>query len=250
MEIYTKYSIRDGCTDTFREQAHAIAAAARKAGTALRCDWFIHAQRRAAVHMLAHRDEAALGAYRGATQSLYDAIAASADGASMEILDSVSDAFRASITRHGVRQADFAYGLKPRSAALDFSAAGPGTAGHIEIYTRFFIQPGKLDRFKTDARALLDVVVQKDPGTLRYDWFFNDSDHYCLALDSYADAQAMFAHMRNCHAAHAKLMEMSTITTEFLGALSDEAMQAVAKYDPFILPFACGLKPLSAGAFG
>jgi quinol monooxygenase YgiN len=121
-------------------------------------------------------------------------------------------------------------------------AASSGSAGPIEIYTGFAIQPGQLAQFKRLAVELTNVVRAKDLGTTRYDWFYNDAQHVCIAMDTYVDAPAMFAHMKNCHEAHEKLLPLSTMTTEFLGELPSVAMQAVAKYQPYILKFLCGLQ--------
>ena len=63
------------------------------------------------------------------------------------------------------------------------------------------------------------------------------------------DPASMFSHMRNCHEAHNKLLHHSTMVTEFLGALPMAAMQAVAKYDPYIAPVLVGLRAYSSGGY-
>ena len=145
---------------------------------------------------------------------------------------------------------NFAYGMQARSGIQCVARpAGRQPTEHIEIYTHFALHPGKLDVFKRDAAALLEVVKQKDTGTSRYDWFYDDANLTAVAADTYDDPASMFSHMRNCHEAHNKLLHHSTMVTEFLGTLPLAAMQAVAKYDPYIAPFLVGLRAYSSGGY-
>jgi quinol monooxygenase YgiN len=151
----------------------------------------------------------------------------------------------------GTKLFRFAAGLGPGSAASSFNpAGGRGETNHIEIYTRFFINPGSLAAFREAAAAMLQTTRENDPGTSRYDWFYDAAESECLALDTYDDAAAMFAHMANCHDAHERLLANATMVTEFLGGLPAAALAGLSKYEPYILPFFAGLKPYSQGGFG
>ena len=89
---------------------------------------------------------------------------------------------------------------------------------------------------------LIPIVSSKDPGTTRYDWFYDDEKLQCVAMDCYKDTPSMFAHMKNAHDVHELLFDHSTMVTEFLGELPEEAKAAVARYNPYIRPLYAGLK--------
>ena len=61
-----------------------------------------------------------------------------------------------------------------------------------------------------DAAVLLEVAKQKDTGTSRYDWFYDDANLIAVAADTYDDPASMYSHMRNFHEAHNKLLHHST----------------------------------------
>ena len=250
IEVYTKFKIHDGRLEIFKHTVEQLVALGRAAGPGLlRYDWFLDDGRGECVAMEVHADEAAMDAYNLDAEAGLMRLREVSYRA-VEML--MSPAAQADLVPGGgTKLFRFAAGLGAGSQAARFSPAdGRGETKHIEIYTKFFINPGGLEAFRTAAAAMLRTVGEKDPGTARYDWFYDAGASECLALDTYDDAAAMFAHMANCHDAHARLLENATMVTEFLGALPEEAMAAVRKYDPYILPFFAGLKPYSQGGFG
>jgi quinol monooxygenase YgiN len=58
------------------------------------------------------------------------------------------------------------------------------TASRDRIYTwaRFVPHPGKLDEFKRLAQQAVAIVRAQEPGTLLYEWWFNDDESECLAV--------------------------------------------------------------------
>ncbi|GLR68764.1 hypothetical protein GCM10010909_34460 [Acidocella aquatica] len=250
IEVYTKFKIHDGRLETFKNTVEQLAALGRNAGAGLlRYDWFLDDARGECIAMEVHADEAAMDAHNLNAEAGLMRLREFSYRAVEMLVDAAPDADL--VPGGGTRLFRFAAGLGAGSAAARFSpAGGRGETKHIEIYTRFFINPGSFEAFRADAAALLQAVKDKDTGTVRYDWFYDAGESECLALDTYDDAAAMFAHMANCHDAHERLLANATMVTEFLGALPEEAMAAVSKYDPYILPFFAGLKPYSQGGFG
>lgn len=252
IEIYVKLKFAPAALGRLRDCARAIVAAAKREPGCIRCDWFLQAQRHEAIAMLVYRDAAALRAHR---------LAATPEEGQLRSIGSVAVEFlgqppaqaQLELQSYSPTVMHFASGLDAQSGAAHFARpeAAPGATAaatpHIEIYTRFSLRREGLAAFKQGADQLLELVRKGDPATSRYDWFFDDARLACVAMDTYADAPGMFAHMKNCHDAHAKLLEHSVMVTEFLGTLAPEAMQAVAKYDPYIAPFLVGLGPHSAG---
>jgi quinol monooxygenase YgiN len=173
----------------------------------------------------------------------------------VEVLSGATPEVLAALPGESLRAFEFGGGLKSATAAAEFSSdivslvASRVGSDHIEIYTRFEIKSKDMPIFKKLAAELVSVVKAKDPGTPRYDWFYDDANSLSVAMDTYANASAMFAHMKNCHDVHHELLQHASMVTEFLGELPQEAMQAVAKYDPYILTFCAGLKPYSSGGF-
>jgi quinol monooxygenase YgiN len=198
--------------------------------------------------MAVHRDTDALRSHIASAGALYGRLTQQASVALQWIGRPAAAALQALPLQAMI--ADFDSGQGATSGADKFSRDINGQPiPHIEIYTHFAVQPGKLAEFKVHARECLDIVVARDPGTARYDWFYDDANLVSLALDTYNDPQSMFAHMKNCHDAHEKLLRVSAMTTEFLGELPPEAMAAISKYNPYVVRFVAGLKPYSSGGF-
>lgn len=240
IEIHVRLTSHDGKFDDAKKLADAILAAAKQSGDrTVRCDWFAHDRKKECVAMIVHADEAAMRAHQEVAGEYYRSLSASCEAA-FDVFGRPDAEALAAISKFNLRVFNFADGLT-RGPAVRAST------NQIEIYTGFSIQPGKLSLFKRLAAELTHVVRKKDTGTLRYDWFYDDEHRACVSLDTYADAGAMFAHMKNCHDAHDKLLEHALMTTEFLGELPEEAMRAVARYDPYILQFYRGLQPHSSG---
>lgn len=76
-------------------------------------------------------------------------------------------------------------------------------------------QAGALRALAAEAFA---TARDKDPGTTGYEWFF-DAEGGAMALDIYADADAMAAHMRNCGPIMARILEIARSRTLLFGPL-------------------------------
>jgi quinol monooxygenase YgiN len=235
IEIHARLTGRAGGYDAVKRIASDVVAVARQPGSGVvRCDWYANDAQRECVAMIEHATAASMQAHHTAAGNHYQALLLHASGA-LDIFGAPDVSAHAALNGYKLRMFEYADGL----GAM---AASSGSAGPMEIYTGFAIQPGQLALFKRLAVELTNVVRAKDPGTTRYDWFYNDALNACIAMDTYVDAPAMFTHMKNCHDAHEKLLPLSTMTTEFLGELPEVAMQAVSRYQPYILNFHCGLQ--------
>jgi quinol monooxygenase YgiN len=240
IELHLRLTTDEPGLPELRRIAGLILDAARCADSGIaRCDWFVNEARREYVAMIVHACAEGMELHQRAAAGSYQALLVHATAA-LDIFGPASAASLATLGGFRLRQFHYADGL----SAL---GARPLSDPPIEIYTGFAIQAGQLEQFKRLARELTEVVRTRDPGTARYDWFYNDTASLCIAMDTYIDAQAMFAHMSNCHDAHEKLLKISTMTTDFLGELPPQAMLAVARYDPYILKFFGGLQSRSSG---
>jgi quinol monooxygenase YgiN len=249
IEIYTKWRVKPERMASFLQTAHDLVARTltNDPGT-LRCDWFVNDDRYEVISMVVHRDTEALAAHVASCGALYGQLIGNA-GFDLQWVGRPSATALAALPVTN-RIAAFDSGRQADSGSAGFHrniSAAP--LSHIEIFTQFAIHPGKLAEFRQYAKQCLDRVCQSDPGTSRYDWFYDEPNQTCLALDTYNDPASMFAHMKNCHEPHARLLELSTMTTEFLGDLPHYARAAIAKYNPYIARFFAGLKGYSSGGF-
>jgi quinol monooxygenase YgiN len=249
IEIYSKWRIGAGRQNDFIGIARQLAAVTAETNPyTTRCDWFVHEAKNEAIAMIAHRDTAALQAHIANTGAFYGQLTQIAQTALQWVGRPPPAALQALPMPATI--ADFDSGQAVSSGADKFNRLTTGQPiPHIEIYTHFAIQPGKLAEFKIHAKECLGLVIAKDPGTARYDWFYDDANRVSLALDTYNDPPSMFAHMKNCHEAHDRLLKISTMTTEFLGELPPAVLTAISKYQPYVVKFVAGLKPYSSGGF-
>ena len=240
IETYTKFRIEPEHKDMFRDRVSAFAAALNSTtpDQILRYDWFVHPDLPEAAAIALFSSSDAYQIHLNNERGHYEGL--------REISTSQTDLLHDRDMRPN-QNSDFAsQRLFEFTEGLQANAMAPTSAeangsDPIEIFTRFVIQPDKARQFRSCARQVLDIVNEQDPGTLRYDWYYDD-DSQCLAMDTYADPDAMFAHMKNCAAKHHELLDYSVMTTEFLGELPEDVMAVVAKYDPYILHFYCGIE--------
>jgi len=75
------------------------------------------------------------------------------------------------------------------------------------------IRDGKLDSFESIARQMIDGT-KKEPGAFGYDWYFSADRKRCRLLETYEDADAVFAHMTGpvVQELVPKILETSSIT--------------------------------------
>ena len=82
----------------------------------------------------------------------------------------------------------------------------------IQIVVEATISEGKVDALKKLAQETLDVVKAKDPGTLAYQFYFNNDESKVYFLERYKDSQSFLSHMENTIPHQQKLRELATIT--------------------------------------
>lgn len=226
-EFYGKLRLPEGTRARALELLAQVADdVQRRCQGILRCDVYASRGAEECVTMMAFdRDEAA-GTFLDETGRSFDQLATLAQGDVIFLGEAPALAARA-LHAFAPRTFDFAFGRE----------TGPQRrpAPGIEVYTLFEIHDGGGDPIRRIGRELVSIVNARDPGTTRYDWFFSRNDRQCIAMDSYADAPSMFAHMRNAHDTHEQLFRHATMKVEFLGELPAEAQAAVAKYDPYVL---------------
>lgn len=85
-------------------------------------------------------------------------------------------------------------------------------------YAKFRIHPGKTEEFKVLAQRCVDIVREREPNTLFYEWFMNADQTECVALDCYTDLDAVMKHVGNIGPTMRELMSISDRELEIYGA--------------------------------
>jgi len=85
-------------------------------------------------------------------------------------------------------------------------------------YAKFKIHPGKAEEFKRLAQRCVQIVREREPGTLLYEWFMNADETECVALDAYVDLDAVMLHVQNIGPTMRELMSISDRHLEIYGA--------------------------------
>lgn len=94
------------------------------------------------------------------------------------------------------------------------------------------IAPGDVAEFKQVAAATLELTVP-EPGTLQYDWYVNADETTCEVRETYADSDAMLAHVGNVGELLGRLVELGGgLEGSVFGSPSAELAEAIAPFSP------------------
>lgn len=88
---------------------------------------------------------------------------------------------------------------------------------------KFF--PGKRDEWKRLTKQAMEIVRNRDTGTLQYEVFFNEDESEAIVFERYRDADAALEHFANISHLIEPLMATATVTGEVLGT-PNETMRA------------------------
>ncbi len=105
----------------------------------------------------------------------------------------------------------------------------------IQTVVEFTINDGKIDTFKQLGKEYIELVKANEPNMLSYQFYFNDDESRCYALEFYKDSEAVFAHLENVAEVTPRALEVSQIIrVEIFGNVSDELREAVSALNPQI----------------
>ena len=105
------------------------------------------------------------------------------------------------------------------------------------------INAEKFDKFESIVQAML-AATRNEPGTLGYDWCLSADRTRCRLLETYADANAVMAHMTGPAVRELvpKLLEVSSFSSfEVYGDPGPEAAQVLARFKAEIFELWQGL---------
>ena len=102
------------------------------------------------------------------------------------------------------------------------------------------IAPDNVSEFKQLASEALDAA-RGEPGTLQYDWFFSDDGARCVARETYANSDAVLAHLGNVGPLLGRLVELGGgLELEVFGDPSATLREAIAAFEPTIYSYVQG----------
>ena len=101
----------------------------------------------------------------------------------------------------------------------------------IHLTAHFKIQPGKTESFKELAVKCVEAVRQNEKGALQYQWFYNADQTDCKVLETYRDTAAVFAHMQNVGPLLQQLLEISTVSGEIYGHITESLVKGLEGLD-------------------
>jgi quinol monooxygenase YgiN len=105
------------------------------------------------------------------------------------------------------------------------------------------INEGKLSNFEAIVQTML-AGSQKEAGTLGYDWFLSKDRKQCRLIETYADANAVFAHVGGpvVQELVPKMLETcSLVSFKVYGDPGAKASEILAKVGAEIFPLFHGL---------
>jgi len=111
----------------------------------------------------------------------------------------------------------------------------------IKAKALFKIKEGKLGEFKELIPQFISAVKEKDPGTIIYEWYLDEERMECVVLESYADSDAVMAHVANVGGLLQKSAEFGDLTLEVFGNPSNELLKVFESIGASIYPYFSGI---------
>jgi quinol monooxygenase YgiN len=105
------------------------------------------------------------------------------------------------------------------------------------------INEGQLDGFESIAQTMV-AGTQKEPGALAYEWYFSADHKKCRLIETYADANAVLAHINGpvVQELVPKLLGTSSITSfEVYGDPGQKATEMLKGIGAVIFEFRRGM---------
>jgi len=98
------------------------------------------------------------------------------------------------------------------------------------------IAPERLAEFKALAARALELT-RGEEATLQYDWFLSEDETTCVVRETYANSDAVLAHMANMGDLIGKIAELGGLEIEAFGDPSAELLEAAAAFEPTLYRF-------------
>ena len=109
----------------------------------------------------------------------------------------------------------------------------------LQGIARFEFQDGQLEEFKRLAAQGMEIVRNKDTGTVQFEISFNDDQSACIILERYTDSQALIEHSEHFGDLGQALVRAGWVSGELVGEPSAElkammASSGIRLFTPFL----------------
>jgi quinol monooxygenase YgiN len=107
----------------------------------------------------------------------------------------------------------------------------------IQGIGRLKIRDGKLEAFKRVSSRFMQVVRERDTGTLQYEVYLNAARGEALVLERYRDVQALLEHHQHVGELMPLLLETCTVSSDVCATPTPELIEVIgasgmAIYEP------------------
>jgi quinol monooxygenase YgiN len=111
------------------------------------------------------------------------------------------------------------------------------------------IADGQLDAFKKDARALVQLVREREPRLLAFNFFFNEDETEVSVVQVHPDADSMLTHMQVAkeHITEATETLLSTKDIQIYGATNEAVAGMIGQLTQAGVPIT--VKPVHLDGF-
>jgi quinol monooxygenase YgiN len=109
----------------------------------------------------------------------------------------------------------------------------------LQGIARFEFHDGQLEEFKRLAAQGMEIVRNKDTGTVQFEISFNDDQSECIVLERYRDSDALIEHAQNFGDLGEALIRTGWVAGELVGEPSAElkakmASSGIRLFTPFL----------------
>ena len=109
----------------------------------------------------------------------------------------------------------------------------------LQGIARFEFQDGQLEEFKRLAAQGMEIVRNKDTGTVQFEISFNDDQSECIIFERYRDSQALIEHSEHFGDLGQALVRAGWVSGELIGEPSAElkammASSGIRVFTPFL----------------
>ncbi len=101
----------------------------------------------------------------------------------------------------------------------------------LYINFKMALHAGEETAFKDYVRHLKELVREKCPNTIGYEWFLNENETQCVALETFTDSEALLFHADTVMELAMKLFATCDILeVNLLGDPSPEVIERTSTY--------------------
>jgi quinol monooxygenase YgiN len=109
----------------------------------------------------------------------------------------------------------------------------------LQGIARFEFHDGQLEEFKRLAAQGMEIVRNKDTGTVQFEISFNDDQSECIIFERYTDSQALIEHSEHFGDLGQALVQAGWVSGELIGEPSAElkammASSGIRLFTPFL----------------